>query len=159
MMKLLEPLGWLSITIAVFWLSKLVYAKTGKILLTPLLITPIIVIAALHWSGVSFRSYNAGAGLLTKLIEPATIALAVILYKNAAVFKKDAAIITISACCGAALAIITSASIAYMFGLPIAIIASLAPRSATTPIAISISGSIGGLPTITAGATLVTGLL
>jgi predicted murein hydrolase (TIGR00659 family) len=159
MMKLLEPLGWLSITIAVFWLSKLVYTKTGKILLTPLLITPIIVIAALHWSGVSFRSYNAGAGLLTKLIEPATIALAVILYKNAAVFKKDAAIITISACCGAALAIVTSASIAYMFGLPIAIIDSLAPRSATTPIAISISGSIGGLPTITAVATLVTGLL
>lgn len=156
---MMSALFWLFCTIAVYAAAKRLYRAFPQIYLTPLLVTPIIIIVAIELSGVSFDTYNQGAKWLSDMIEPATIALAVTLYKHFDVMKKNASAILISVGCGAIAAIITSAGLAHLFGLTNAIMDSLAPRSATTPIAISISKIIGGVPTITAVATLVTGLL
>ncbi|MFD0694673.1 LrgB family protein [Paenibacillus sp. GCM10027628] len=155
----METLTWLGLTIAIYWVAKRLYRAFPIVVLTPLLITPVLVIAIIEISGVSFDTYNKGAGWLSQMVEPATIALAVTLYKHVDIMKKHAYTIMTSVACGAVAAIVTSAGLAHLFGLNSAIMDSLAPRSATTPIAISISQMIGGMPTLTAVATLITGLL
>ncbi|MGG1516326.1 LrgB family protein [Paenibacillus oryzisoli] len=155
----MEALGWFVVTVAMYVLSKKLYRSYPKIWLSPLLVTPIVVIAAVEISGVSMTTYNRGTGVLGQMVEPATIALAVMLYKHGDVMKKHAWPIVASALCGATAAIVTSAGLARLFGLSPEVMDSLAPRSATTPVALAISGSIGGVPTITAAATMVTGLL
>ncbi|QAY66685.1 LrgB family protein [Paenibacillus protaetiae] len=149
---------WLLFTIIVYGAAKKIYRKYPKIYLTPLLITPIIVIASIKSCGVSFATYNSGSHLLTDMVEPATIALAVTLYKHLDILRKYALVISVSVTCGALAAFITSAGFTELLGLNSELVESLAPRSATTPIALSISHMIGGLPTITAVSTLVTGI-
>ncbi|UKS29284.1 LrgB family protein [Paenibacillus sp. HWE-109] len=155
----LLSLIWLGSTILIYGGAKKLHQYFPKAYLTPLLITPMILIALISGTGVSFDTYNEGAGWLSKMIEPATIALAVMLYKYYNVMKKHAIVILTSVTCGAIASIVTSAGLAHLFGLSAEITDSLAPRSATTPIAIAISNLIGGVPTITAVATLITGIL
>lgn len=150
---------WLVFTIAVYAAAKRIYRAYPKVYFTPLLTTPIVVITIIVLSGVTFDTYDKGAVLLSDLIEPATIALAVMLYKHLDMLKKNAKAIIASACCGAVTAFISTAGLVHLFGLKNDVMASLAPRSATTPIAVSVSGIIGGVPTITAVSTLITGLL
>lgn len=156
---MINAILWLALTVAVYVLSKLIYRRYPKIYLTPLLVTPIVLIAALELSGVSFAAYDKGARLLSDLVEPATIALAVTLYKHVDVLRKHAGAIAAGAGCGAVAAVVTSVGLARMLGLQTNVTDSLAPRSATTPIALSVSHMIGGVPTLTAVATLITGLL
>ncbi|MFX3634862.1 MAG: LrgB family protein [Candidatus Pristimantibacillus sp.] len=155
----MSGLLWLCITIIIYWSSKRLYRIYPRLWLTPLLVTPVIIITIIEFSKISFTTYNRGAGFLTDMIEPATIALAVMLYKHLDVLKKNVLLIASSVCCGAIASVITSLGFARLFGLDMQMMESLAPRSATTPIALSISQMIGGLPTITAVATLITGLL
>ncbi|TDG00779.1 LrgB family protein [Paenibacillus piri] len=155
---MMTALFWLICTVVVYAAAKWIYRKCAKLYLTPLLITPAVVIAIIECSGVSFEAYNEGAGWLTRMVEPATIAMGVTLYKHFDILKKNAYAIIASVSCGALAAIVTSAGLARLFGLNAEIMDSLAPRSATTPIAVTISRLIGGVPTITAVATMITGL-
>jgi predicted murein hydrolase (TIGR00659 family) len=156
---MIQAIGWLFGTVAIYVAAKKLYRVFPKVYLTPLLVAPIVVILATQLSGVTFDTYDEGAGWLTKLVEPATIALAITLYRHMDILKKNGWAIAASVTAGALIAIVTSVGLAYLFGLDASIRESLAPRSATTPIAISISSSIGGVPTITAIATLITGLI
>ncbi|GGG83669.1 LrgB family protein [Paenibacillus radicis (ex Gao et al. 2016)] len=156
---MIEAALWLLATIAVYACAKRLYRFYPKLWLTPLLVTPAIIIIAIELLGVPFKQYNNGAGVLTDMIEPATVALAVILYKHLDVLKKNALLIAVSVSSGAIAAIITSAGLARLLGLNAQMMETLAPRSATTPIALAVSNMLGGLPTITAVATLITGLL
>ncbi|TVY00719.1 LrgB family protein [Cohnella terricola] len=156
---MLSAMFWLVFTVAVYLASKMLYARFPKTYLTPLLVSPIVVIAVIEISGVSFKSYDKGAHWLSEMIEPATIALAVTLHKHLDVLKKNAAAILAGVGGGTFAAIVTSVGMARMMRLSPEVMDSLVPRSATTPIAVTVSGMIGGLPTITAVATLVTGLL
>lgn len=154
----MTALFWLAATVALYAASKQLYRLWPKPYLTPLLVTPAILIAALLASGVSYRAYDAGAGWLSDLVEPATVALAVTLHRHVGLLKRHARAIAWGVGCGAVAAVATSAGLARLLGLTAEVMDSLAPRSATTPIAVSVSGAIGGLPTITAVATMITGL-
>lgn len=155
----MSALFWLAVTVAVYALAKRLYRARPKLYLTPLLVTPAVLIAVLEWSGVGFAAYDQGAKWLSDLVEPATVALAVTLYKHVDVLRKHAPAIAAGAGCGAVAAIVTSVGLARLLALQPSVTDSLAPRSATTPIAISVSRLVGGIPTVTAVATLITGLL
>ncbi|WP_256760168.1 LrgB family protein [Cohnella sp. WQ 127256] len=156
---MLSALIWLIFTIAVYFISKFLYSRYPRIILNPLLVCPFVLIVTLNVGGVSFTNYDQGAHWLTDMVEPATIALAVTLYKHLDVLKKNATIILVGVGGGALSAIVTSAGMSRLLQLTPEIMDSLAPRSATTPIAVTVSGMIGGLPPITAVATMITGLL
>ncbi len=156
---MLSAVIWFLVTVMVYLAAKRIYKQYRKTYLTPLLVTPLVLIVLLEVCGVPFGTYNRGAGLLSDLVEPATIALAVTLYKHFDVLRKHAAAIVAGAGCGGVSAIVTSVYLARWFGLQPDVTDSLAPRSATTPIAISVTNLIGGIPTITAVATMITGVL
>ncbi|GFN34105.1 LrgB family protein [Paenibacillus xylaniclasticus] len=156
---MLSGVCWLIFTYIVYRGVKGLYRAYPKIYLTPLLVTPAIVITVLELSDVKFDEYDQGAHLLSDMVEPATIALAVTLYRHLDALKRNALAILAGAGTGAIAAIISSAGLAWLLGLKPELVNSLAPRSATTPIAIAVSGTTGGVLTITAVATLITGVL
>lgn len=146
-------------TIAIFYGSKFIYVKFGKAWLTPMLLTPIVVIMILLVTGTPYEKYYAGGNLLTNLLGPATVAFAVPIYKNKALLKKHAIEIIVSITVGSTVAITSSFSLALLMGLNNELTHSLVPRSVTTPIAMDISTMIGGSPTLTAVFVMTTGIL
>ena len=149
----------LFVTVFIYLGSKRLYIRIPRAYLTPLIITPAAVILIVLWGDVPYSSYNNGTKWLTDMIGPATVTLAVPLYKNLGILKKHAAAIVAGVLSGAILAILTSVLLAEALHLSPSLAESLAPRSATTPIAMAVAGAIGGIPNMTAVFVLITGIL
>ncbi|GAB6927674.1 CidB/LrgB family autolysis modulator [Paenibacillus sp. JCM 10914] len=159
-MQPLHPLFFgLILTTGIYYAAKLLYRRVPKVYLSPLLLTPLLLIMILTQSGISFETYNEGAHWISKLLGPATIAFAVPLYKNVQILKKHAAEIVLSVLTGSLLAIVTTAWLAKLLHLNRELAFSLVPRSVTTPIAMDVSEVIGGVPHITAIFVIMTGII
>jgi predicted murein hydrolase (TIGR00659 family) len=159
MMIMLLAIGSLVVTVVVYVFAKWLYRYLPKVYLSPLLLTPVIVISVLLLTHTSYESYHIGTQWLSDMISPATVALAVPLYKNRSLLKKHAFTIVVSVGFGSTLAIISSIGMAKTLHLHAQIVDSLAPRSATTPIAMAVTQMMGGIPAITAVFVMMTGLL
>lgn len=149
----------LIVTAAAYWGAKRLYIFLPKPYLSPLIVTPAVVILLVLLTGIPYTDYSLGTKWLSDMIGPATVTLAVPLYKNLDVLKKHTAAIVSGVLSGAIMAIFTSVILAEALHLAPNLAESLAPRSATTPIAMAIAGTIGGIPNMTALFTLVTGIL
>lgn len=156
---MLNGLLFLILTLGVYLVSKRIYTAKRNMLLSPLLVTPLLVIGVLLVTGTSYDSYNAGGKWLTGLLQPATVAFAIPLHKNFKVLKKHAAEIAAGVLSGTVTAVISSVLLAKWLHLSSDLANSLVPRSVTTPIAMSISQNIGGIPSITAVFVIMTGIL
>ena len=151
-------LGFL-FTIFVYLIAKRLYRFKRTLLFSPLLFTPIVLVIVLLCTHTSYDTYNAGGKWLAYMLQPATIAFAVPLYKYYPLLKKHAAQILISVVAGSAVAVVSSALLALLLHVDHQVLYSLLPRSITTPIAMNVSEMIGGVPSITAVLVLITGLL
>lgn len=149
----------LVITIALYYACKRIYRIKPYVYLSPLLVTPVILVIALLLSHIPYESYNTGGKWLSSMLQPATIAFAIPLFKYYKVLKKHASLILISVLSGSVVAIVSSLLLAQSMHLDSALVSSLVPRSVTTPIAMSVSQVIGGVPNITAVFVIITGLL
>lgn len=157
-MGLFLPIVSIIITVLVFMLCKKIYRRWNFVLLSPILICPIILILLLAVFHTPYAAYNGGAQWLTKLLGPATVAFAVPMYKHFHLLKKHGIEIISSMLVGSATAIVSSFLLAWWMKLSPSLINSLVPRSITTPIAMDISKTIGGVPTMTAVFVIITGL-
>ncbi|WP_172194680.1 CidB/LrgB family autolysis modulator [Saccharibacillus qingshengii] len=154
-----QAVTYLTATLVIYYAAKWVYRKYPRVYLSPLLITPAILVVVLLTTHASYSSYNEGGVWLSKLLQPATVAFAVPLYKNLQTLKKHAGEIFASVLFGSIMAMLSSALLARMMHLNGELASSLVPRSVTTPIAMNVSQMIGGVPTITAVFVIMTGLL
>ena len=154
------PLLWLTVTLAAYVLAQWIYERAGlNPLLNPVAIAVVLLVALLTLTGTEYQTYFEGAQFVHFLLGPATIALAVPLYSH---FGKVRAVILpmlVALLCGAATAVITAVGVAALLGASFETLASLAPKSVTTPIAMGISEQIGGLPSLTAVLVILTGIL
>nr|WP_212938028.1 CidB/LrgB family autolysis modulator [Paenibacillus antibioticophila] len=149
----------LAITLVVYVLSKHLYRIHPRVYLSPLLITPLTLVIGLIWTQIPYETYHSGGKWLSFLLQPATIAFAVPLYKYFDILKKHMVEILTSVLTGSVVAMLSSAVLAKWMHLDSELITSLIPRSVTTPIAMNISEMIGGVPNITAVFVIMTGLL
>ncbi|MBP2642770.1 MAG: CidB/LrgB family autolysis modulator [Firmicutes bacterium] len=149
----------LIVTISFYVFAKWSYLRTRRTYLSPLITVPLCIITLLAITGISYDTYNGGAKWLSFMLQPATIAFAVPLYKYRSLTKKHALVIIVSVLCGSLTAVLSSTLIAEVFNVNTELIISLVPRSVTTPIAMDISKTIGGVPSITAVFVIITGLL
>lgn len=147
------------LTISVYWGAKWCYQKTKKAYLSPLLIAPLVIIVILVVSNINYETYNEGAKWLTDILQPATVALAIPLYRYYPVLKKYLREILLSVFVGTLMAILTSFFMSEFVELNKDLITSIIPYSITTPIAMDISNKIGGVPTITAVFVIMTGVI
>ncbi|MBP2633479.1 MAG: LrgB family protein [Firmicutes bacterium] len=152
-------LFYLILTLVIYFVAKKVYQRTNYMLFSPLLLCPIVIVALLLSFHVPYESYDQGGHWLTLMLQPATVALAVPMYKYRKTVKKYLMELTVSVTGGAIVAIVTSMVIASFLGINSELIASLAPRSITTPIAMSVSKILGGNPSITAVFVIFTAII
>ena len=147
-----------TLTIIIYWLAQKLQAKTGILLLNPILITIVIIITFLMVFNIDYETYHRGSRYIDFLLKPAVVALGVPLYRQLEVIKKQAWNILISQLVGCLAGIVSVVLIAWLMGASKEIIFSLAPKSVTTPIAIEISRSIGGIAPLTASVVIVVGI-
>ena len=140
----------LAVTFGVFFFSKLLQKKTGILLLNPILLTIAILIIFLKMAHISYETYNKGGYLIEFWLKPAVVALGVPLYLQLEAIKKQLVPILLSQLAGCIIGVVSVVVIAKLMGAPQEIIYSLAPKSVTTPIAMEVADTLGGIPALTA---------
>ncbi|MGN1024655.1 MAG: LrgB family protein [Lachnospiraceae bacterium] len=125
----------------------------------PLLISIILVIAFLLIFNVSYDSYNQSAQYLSYLLTPATVALAIPLYKQLELLKKNLGAILAAVAAGVVSSLGSILALSMAFQLTHAQYVTLLPKSITTAIGMGISEELGGNVTISVAVIIVTGVL
>lgn len=149
----------LVLSLASFEIGIYINRKTKLAILNPLLIGIIITITFLIVFKIDYKTYDNGGKFINMFLGPSTVVLAVPLYKQLELLKKNAKAIIVGIFCGTVIGIISIICISHLVGLDDTIIRSLAPKSVTTPIGISISDQLGGLIPITVLAIVGTGII
>lgn len=148
----------LALTFGAFALFKGLQKKTGWVLLNPVLLTIAMLILFLKMTGVSYETYNEGGQLIEFWLKPAVVALGVPLYLQLEMIKKQLLSILLSQLVGCLVGLISVVLIAKGLGATPEVICSLAPKSVTTPIAMEVSNTSGGIPSLTAAVVVLVGL-
>ena len=147
-------------TLVLYYAFKKLYERSGKKLyLTPLLAVPVVIGLFLVTMHIPYSTYQEGSQYISLMLQPATVAFAVPLYKFRGVVKEYAVPLIVVIGMGCWVAFLGSMGLAEAIGLSPELVHSIAPRSVTTPLALAASDTLGGDPTITAILVIATGLL
>jgi len=128
-------------------------------LINPVLISALISIVVLIVGKVDYESYNASAKYLSWFLTPATVCLAVPLYEQFELLKKNYVAVIVGLVSGVLTGMITGFVLSIIFKLDHAGYVTLLPKSVTTAIGMGISEELGGHVTITIAVIVVTGIL
>lgn len=154
------PLVGLTATLLAYQIGYAVFLRANRNPLANPVLIAIALLAVVLWvSGTSYQRYFEGAQFVHFLLGPATVALAVPLYRNFATIRRTAFAICASIVVGSIVAIVTAIGTAWLLGASRQTLLSLAPKSVTTPVAMGISEQIGGLPSLTAALVILTGII
>ena len=156
---LTTPLFGIMLSLIAFEIGHFIYNKTKISILNPLLIAIPLVILFLLKFNITLQDYNNGAQFISFFLGPATIVLAVPLYKQINLLKSNALPILIGITLGSISGIISVLALSKIFKLDKSLASSLVPKSITTPIGIEVSKQLGGIPAITVAAIIITGII
>ena len=148
----------LALTFGAFALFKELQRRTGWVLLNPILLTIALLILFLKLTGISYETYQEGGQLIEFWLTPAVVALGVPLYLQLEMIKKQLLPILLSQLVGCLVGIVSVVLVAKLLGATPDVICSLAPKSVTTPIAMEVSNTTGGIPSLTAAVVVLVGL-
>lgn len=132
--------------------------KYKKVFLNPLLISIVIIITVLLLTGISYETFQKGASYLSYFLTPVTVCLAVPLYKQLNVLKKNVAAILISIFLGCLAHAGILIAITTAFQMENQLLFSLMPKSITTAIALGVTNELGGIQAITVIGVMVAGI-
>jgi predicted murein hydrolase (TIGR00659 family) len=153
-----NPLFGITLSILVYVFFSFVYKKTRLTILNPLFLTILMICGLLLILNISFADYNQGGRFITLLLSPATVVLAVPLYDQLDLIKKNAATIFVSIAIGSLTSMLSVIAICRLFSVGKVLTVSLVPKSVTTAIAIDVSAANGGIKAVTVLAVLLTGV-
>lgn len=155
---LANPIFLIALTLVIFVLSKAIQKRCGIVLLNPIFITIVLMIVFLQINGLDSDTYNEGGKYVEFWLKPAVVALAVPLYRQLATIRKQLLPLLVAELAGCVVGVVSVVVVASLLGAADDVVLSLAPKAVTTPIAIEISQSIGGIPSLTAAVVVCTGL-
>lgn len=147
------------LTAVVYFLSLKLYQKTKWPLLNPLLISISFIVGLCLIQVVHYEAYQQGTWLLSYFLGPATVVLAVPMYRQLDAFKENMVPIVTGTLISVPTSLMSIVLLSKVLHLPQALLLSLAPKSITTPIGFSLSQAIGGVPAITVVSIVMTGIL
>ncbi len=154
-----SPLLGLSATLLAYLLAQQCFRRSGQHPLTnPVLLAVGVLVAFLSFTGIRYEQYFEGAQFVHFLLGPATVALAVPLYAQINRLRRMLLPVTLGLLAGCVTAIVSAALLSRWLGASVATQLSLAPKSATTPIAMGVAEHIGGIPALTAALVIITGI-
>jgi predicted murein hydrolase (TIGR00659 family) len=153
------PLFGITLTLVVYLLAQQLYRRVGSVWVNPVLVSIVTIILLLKGSGVAYREYARGGDIILFLLGPSVVALAIPLYQRREAIWQRKRPILIGIFAGSLASIVSACGLAWILGGSREIVLSLAPKSVTTPIAISIVEKIGGIAPLTAAIVVLTGCL
>jgi predicted murein hydrolase (TIGR00659 family) len=157
--RVLIALLALAATLAVYGAARALQRRTGSVLLHPVLVSIVVLIAALRLLGIGYETYNGGGRVLTFLLGPAVVALGLPLDRQMEEIGRRGRAVLVSLAVGSVVGVVSATGTALLLGASAQVVRSLAPRSVTTPIAIGISERVGGLPALSAAVVILSGIL
>lgn len=148
-----------TISLLAYMLGMFLKKKTKLSILNPLLISILLTILVLAVSGVDYEAYDAGAKTLSWFLTPATVCLAIPLYEQLELLKKNFKAVMAGITVGVLTSLTTILILSLIMGLSHAEYVTLLPKSITTAIGMGVSEELGGHVTITVAVIVVTGVL
>ena len=153
------PLVGLTVTLSAYLAGDWLYRRARlNPLANPVLIAVLLLVGLLLTTGTDYPTYFEGAQFVHFLLGPATVALAVPLYRQVRAVRREALPLLIALVAGSLTAAGSAVGIAWALGASLQTLLSLAPKSVTTPVAMGIAEQIGGLPSLTAVLVILTGI-
>ena len=157
---LAAPLFWLTVTLGVFELFDTASKRSGRYpLCHPVLWSTPVLIGVLMATGTPYPAYKAATMPLSFLLGPAVVGLAVPIWAERVRIRRLVVPISLALLAGAVTSIVSAVGILALFGAPREILASIAPRATTTPVAMTVAGQLGGIPALAAVIVLFAGVV
>lgn len=155
-----SPLLHLTLTLIAYQIGDFIYRKAGRNpLLNPVMLAVAMLVTMLWATGTDYKTFFEGAQFVHFLLGPATVCLAVPLYRQFAKVRRNALAIAVSLTCGSAFAAVSAVVMVRLMGAGNDIALAIAPKSVTAPIAMGITEALGGLPSLTAVLVILTGIV
>jgi predicted murein hydrolase (TIGR00659 family) len=154
-----SPLFGIVLCIFTFELGIYINKKLKSPIANPLLLAIAFVIVILKTFRIPIENFNVGGDIISMFLGPATAVLALSIYNQIEILKKNFIPIFIGCLVGAITSMISSFLLCKAFHLDDAIARSMIPKSVTTPIAIEISNSLNGIVPVTVAVVIVTGII
>ena len=155
-----SPLLGIALTLGAYHLSRELWRRTnGHSLVNPVLVAMGVVAAVLLGLRISYDDYLVGAQYISFLLGPATVALAIPLHRQAANISQTWRPILAAVVVGSVTAIVAALAVTTALGGDRTLALSMAPKSVTTPVAIALAETTGGVPALAAVFTILTGVL
>ena len=149
----------IALTVGAYSLSLSARKRHPSPLTTPVVFSTPIVIAVLLATGISFADYQPAKNIMTFLLGPATVALAIPLYKNRQTFFRNLVPAGAGLLAGSLGTMIAAGLLARKFGFTPELVSSITIKSATVPIAVEVAKIVHGNPTLTAALVVITGMI
>ncbi|WP_290722657.1 LrgB family protein [Fibrobacter sp. UBA2449] len=153
-----SPLFGIFLTLVAFEAGVFVSKKFKYSFLNPLLIGNILIVGFLLITGISLESYNVGGDYISVMLSPATVVLAIPLYRQISKLRQFWKPILAGIFAGSLTSIACVILFSKLLGLSNTLMLSLLPKSVTIPMGSVISAQIGGIPSVTIIAITVTGI-
>lgn len=152
---------WLALplTIVLYLATRALYRRLPWPIINPVLVPTLVLVGVLLWLDLPLDQYETGTAPIKALLEPAVVALALPLYQQARQIKAKLKPILICCLVAVVISVSTTLVIGRVMGADVAMLASVATKSITTPLAMSVSQSLGGIPAIAAAIVVVVGVL
>lgn len=148
----------LTLVIGTYLASLALYKKTKISLLHPLIVSILTIIAILEICNIPYAKFKEGSQLINFLLGPSVVALGYVLYEQIQYLKGNVVSILTSVFVGSLVGIVSVLLIAKFMGADASLIATLEPKSVTTPIAMGIAEKSGGMPALTAVIVVAVGI-
>lgn len=161
MNELLQESVYFGVAVSLFayWVGIKCRKKWDIPVMNPLLIAMVLLIVVFLGTGISYETYSYGAKYLTYFLTPATVCLAVPLYRQVKVLKKNLPAVFLSIGCGCLAHAVTIVGLSIVLRLEDEILLSFMPKSVTTAIALGVSEEIGGIQSLTVVGVCVAGMM
>ena len=150
---------WLTLTIGLYILAAQIHKKMPIPIFNPLLFSIVMVIIILLVFNIPYETYQQGGRLIAIFVTPATVSLAIKLEKNFIYLQKNVKAILTGIFSGVVLHTIMITLFGFLFKFEVQMVGTMFPKSITTPIAVSVSESLGGLVSLTVAVVVFTGII
>lgn len=153
------PLFWLVLTLVAYLGSRWLYRRSGRYVLSPLILVPALLLAVAVPLHTAYAEYVRDTHWLMGVLGPVTVAFAVPIWQQRMMLARHWPALLVGMLAGSMASIASSWGLAHLLALDNAVSRSLLPRSITTPFAMPLAQDLGGVPELTAVFVMFTGVL
>ena len=153
-----SPFFGIVLCLVTFLIGRAMQKKTGWVLANPLVVAVILCVAVLLLFDIPYENFTKGADVINWMLGPVTALLALSIYNQRQILKAYFVPVLAGCLAGSVTSMASILGLCKLFGVDKAITASILPKSCTTPIALSIAQSHGGIPAIAACCVIIAGV-